>query len=287
MASVELRERYEERMLDLAWLEYQRLEAAGTATPADHFYGALTARLNSDLFKARLALEKGLQAQPEGAVLGQLRLTLGAVLREIGEYRGAIEAFEAFLVDLPQYPELEPVAAGHAYYNLGLAFRQAKEPDRAIASYERAAVECRRNDMPELLRTTLQNLAWASCMAGNAGRAAAALDEAEPLCRGGEAWAHQKVGRAFLESVAGDPRQALDLCQQLLQDRTVSEEVRSQACWVAGRVSLSGGQVEAAESLARQAQTWAAELRGDSRCLRDAAELLRQVMMIKLQQTGA
>jgi tetratricopeptide (TPR) repeat protein len=283
----ELRDLYEARRLEEAWAAYERLDETRRASPVDHFYGGLTARMRRDVFRARLALHKGLQAQPKGDQLGQLRLTMGVVLREIGEYRGAIDQFESFIQGLDEYPDLAQVALGHCYYNLGLACRQAKELDRAMASYELAAGECRRTDQPQLLRAALQNLAWAASVAGDAVRALDALDEAEPLCQGEEAWAHQRVGRAFLESMAGEPRVALSLCEELLKSEATPAEVRSQACWVAGRVSLAAGHLAAAESLARQAQDWAGHVRGDNRCLLDAAELYRQVMMTRLQETGA
>ncbi len=77
---------------------------------------------------------------------------------------------------------------------------------------------------------------------------------------------------------------ALELCEQIVgRYDAVPHDVRSHACWLAGRVALEIGQLEAAEGFANQAVHYGSLARDENRCLMDAAELLRQVRQIRLQ----
>lgn len=278
-----LREAYEARRLDDAWAAYQAARAAGAAGAEAHFYGGLTARLKGDLPWARTALEDGLAAGATGKVAGQLRLTLGVLLREAGEPLSAVEHLQAWIDGSPSYPELIPVALGVAWYNLGLALRQARRHTEAIEAYISACEAFRLYDLPEHLCKALHNLAWAACGSGNAALAAEALDEAEELSATAELRWHQRVGRAYLEAVSGSAQSAMELCEFITRNASKAPPaVVSHAYWVSGRVALDLGQASAARSLASQAQEWAARARGENRCLHDAAELMRAVNRAEL-----
>lgn len=282
-----LREAYEARRLDEAWHAYQAARAGGKAGPEAHFYGGLTARLKGDLPRARMALEEGLGAGAAGRVAGQLRMTLGVVLREAGEPLSAIEHLQAWIDGTAAYPELVPVALGAAWYNLGLALRQARRHAEAIQAYITACEAFRRHDLPEHLCKGLHNLAWVACGAGNTPLAAEALDEAEELCRTDELRWHQRVGRAYLEALAGASHSAMELCETITRNAGVAPPaVVSHAYWVAGTVALDLGQFDAARSLAMQAQQWAARASGENRSLHDAGELLRAIRLAE-QSEGA
>lgn len=73
---------------------------------------------------------------------------------------------------------------------------------------------------------------------------------------------------------------ALELCQVIYQHEgnEVPSDVRSQAYWLAGTISLDLGGIDAALHLGEQAMQYAFETSADKRCLYDAAELLRQVV---------
>lgn len=285
---VELRSLYEGGQLDQAWALYREMDAAGEAGPEVHLLGAKAAQYRGDLFGARWAVERAVEGCPVGEVQGQVRFAQGYIYMMLGEVRGAVEQFRAFLADGQEYPATYGVAAGHAWYNLGLSLRQAKESVEALDCYLRACDMHRANNLRQSLREALQNVAWTACLLGRVEMAREALDEASGILESDTARWMQRLGEAFLSATTGDSKDALDQCQSILGDYTdAPTQARGHACWVAGRVALSLGMVEQAEDLAKRGVVFGSQISGDSRCLRDCADLLREVRSVLAEKQGA
>lgn len=287
-----LRELYEARRLEEAWQEYQRMLEAGPAEAEAHLLGALTARFLKapDFREARRALERAEAAGPAGLILGRVRLSMGTLLREMGDTTAAIEYLESFIAGIADYPSLQPVCDGVAHYNLGLAYRCARRYDDALQAYETASNEFRRNDFPEYLRQALQNLAWLHCLMANVQAAEAALVEAEDLCKTDLARWHQRIGWAYLEAISGERTSALNRCEAIIKAEAVAPAaVVSHAFWVAGQVALTLGQVEQAGMMADQAVSWSLRVKDDIRPMQDANSLRREIYQTRVHknQTGA
>lgn len=249
-----------------------------------------------DAIRARRYLEPLSHERLTGMALGNWRLTYGVVLRELGDLRLAMEQFEAFMQDLGEYPDLE-AAAGYGWFNMGLCRRQlAGRPGGAVdqdglraamEDYRRAAEEFVRESMPKLLARTLHNWAWAACLVQDSDLAAELLEQAEDLhmCEA-DRW-HQTLGWALVEAVRGENHAALVRCERITTAHEAPLPVRSQACWIAGRVALQLGQTDEAERLARSALEYGTEVPGDSRCYADAAALLRSVLLQRKSAAGS
>lgn len=253
---------------------------------------ALAARRSGDLIRARLLLEQALQQKLEGTLLGEARATYATVLLRLGDVRAALEGFEEFVAGGDAYPDLLPVVRPHLLYNRGLALRQlscrngqedAEGLRAAYREYLSAADECRREGLYELLRKSLQNAAWVCCLLGDPDQAEAALGESEGLCRTAEAVAHQRVGQAFLTAAKGDYVGAMEESDRIVHDTALPAEVRAQAFWLAGRISLQHGRTAEAESFALQAIELATGIKTEQRVLNDSANLLR---LVRLQATN-
>lgn len=287
-----LQQLYEARRLAEAWQEYQRLLGAGTADAEVHLLGALTARFlpTPDYREARRALERAEAEGPSGITLGKVRLSMGNLLREIGDTSVAIERFESFISGIEDYPELRSVCFGVAYHNLGSTYRCCRRYDEALSAYAIACREFRANDFPDYLRQCLQNQAWLQCLTGDAQGAEAALVEAEDLCKTDVARWHQRIGWAFLEAISGDSASALRRCESIIQaENTAPAGVVSHAFWVAGQVALTLGQLEQAGMMADQAVSWSLRVKDDIRPMQDANSLRREIYQTKVHkdQSGA
>ncbi|HWI63051.1 MAG TPA: tetratricopeptide repeat protein [Symbiobacteriaceae bacterium] len=287
-----LRQLYESRRLEEAWQEYQRLLESGAADAEVHLLGALTARRMPvpDYREARRALERAEAANPAGVTLGKLWLSMGTLLREIGDTSAAIEYLEKFIHGIETYPDLRSVCYGAAHYNLGLAYRCARRYQDALNAYETAAAEFRQNDFPEYLRQCLQNMAWLQCIIGAVQAAEAALTEAEDLCKTDTARWHQRIGWAYLEVISGERTSALTRCESIIAAEAVAPpEVVSHAYWVAGQVALTLGQIDQAGLMADQAVSWSLKVKDDVRPMQDANALRREIYQTKVHkdQTGA
>lgn len=284
----ELRRAYQEQRYADAWQVYRVLVDGGQAGPEAHYLGARAARANGDPGAARWILE-AIDPLPEGALGGQIVFTIGILCREIGDLRCAVERFQAFLLGLPGYPELEAVAAGAAWYNLGLTQRMLRQFREAVNSYEVACQYFRQESMTLHLCQALHNLAWAACCDGDAGRAAQALEEARPLCDAEYLVRHQEIGEAYLTFVQGQRHQALNMCGRILeahdQGAEVPPSVVSHACWLAGKVALARGLLAEAETLAKQALHWGQKAGGENRTWNDASDLLQELRR-RPQMTG-
>jgi tetratricopeptide (TPR) repeat protein len=283
-----LRQLYEARKLDEAWVEYQRLRGAGPADAASHLLGGLVARLRGDLPGARAALERGLTLHPQGSALGQLRMTLGTVLRETGEILASIEILETFLADMHLYPALRAVAVGAGLHNLALAYRCARRFEDARQSYETAILEFRTEGLRNYLMQSLRNLAWLCCLMGEVRRAEECLSDVDVLCETREDRWHWQVGMAFLSLVGGDPEDALRRCDAIVQDGvSVPPGIMSHTYWVAGKVSAQLGLLEEADSLADQAVSWSLRVKDDIRQMQDASDLKREIHQLRIHEQSA
>lgn len=285
--SSHLQQLWEQRRVNEACEEYQRLLAADLADAEAHLLGALAARFLStpDYRQARLALERAEASHPTGVTLGKVRLAMGNLLREIGETTASIACYLAFIDDIHIYPTLKPVCLGVAHYNLGLALRCARRYDEALQAYETACREFRENDFPDYLRQCLQNMAWLHCLMGNIPQSEAALVEAEDLCDSAEARWQQQVGWAYLEAVSGERSSALTRCDRIIRaESEAPPEVVSHAYWVAGQVALTLGQIDQASMLANQAISWSFRVKDDVRPMHDANRLQRDINQRKLHK---
>jgi len=283
-----LRTAYQDRKLGDAWVAYKRLVAQGDADAEAHLYGALAAWADKRLYEARWAIEKAVEVDPQGSVLGQVRMVHGVVLREIGEIRAAIIQLELFISNLHEYPQLGPVALGAAHYNLGLAYRQARRLPDSLEAYTLACSEFRREGLKTNLCQALHNFAWASCLLGETDAANEALQEAASLLDTDVLRHHQQIGEAFILASTGNLTTAMELCQRITDhDDSMPLGVRSHAYWVSGKVALQMGRVQEALSLAKQSVYYAAVGLGEDRCLTDAAELLHEIRAIHLEPAGS
>lgn len=284
-----LKAAFSERRLDDAWALYRQLDATGGACAEGHLVGARVAMAREDLHAARWAIEKAAAETSTGALLGQIRYTRGLALQLLGDVQAAIEQMQACINGVNEYPELGPVMLGPAWNNLGLLLRQSKRYQEAIDAYTTACGICRTESLHTYLCMALHNLAWTACMMRDRVRAEAALDEAEPLCKSESLQWHQQITLAYLAALGDmdEQRQAMELCQSIIDQGEAPIDVRSHACWVAGQVALQLGQLDAAEDLAKQAVHHASQDRSESRCLRDAADLLRSIREIRLLSTSS
>ena len=275
---------YAQKQFSEGWTLYRTLRETGAVGAAEHLLGARCARGRGDLFGARWALNDAVESATEGPVLGQVRFTYGLVLREIGEFGTAIEFLSACIQGMHGYAELAPVMEGPAYYNLGLALRQTRRFPEALSAYREAAARFRAEGMRTYLCMTLHNMAWVACLVGDLPTAQSALGEAEPLCDTGDLRVHQSIGQAFAHSLGGpaEQEQAMRTCEGLTKADHAPAHIRSHAYWLAGKVALATDRLELAESLARNALDWGARSAEESRCLRDAADLLREIRQRQL-----
>lgn len=263
--------------------------AAGEAGPDADLIGAQAADALGDLFAARTAITRAADAKPSGQLLAQVLMTRGVILLELGEAMAAVEDFRRCLELLAELPILGPVMTGVAWFNLGRALRETKDHAGAVAAYQRAAALFRAESMETYLCMALHNVAWALCFLGDASGAESALGDARPLCRSESLRWHQLVGEAFAASLGApeERRHALSLCGRIIGESSAPGDVRSHACWVAGRAGLALGLLDEALAMAQEAVGLAIEARGSNRCLTDAAELLRQVKLARIQALEA
>lgn len=284
-----LKAAFSERRLDDAWALYRQLDATDGACAEGHLVGARVAMAREDLLAGRYAIEKAAAESSTGALLGQIRYTRGLILQLLGDVQAAIEQMQACINGVNEYPTLGPVMLGPAWNNLGLLLRQSKRYQEAIDAYTTACGICRTESLPTYLCMALHNLAWTACMMGDRTRAQFALDESEPLATTATLKWHQKITQAYLSALGDldDQRHAMELCQSLISQPDAPIDIRSHACWVAGQVAMKLGQLEAAEDLAKQAVHHASQDRSESRCLRDAADLLRSIRELRFMSTSS
>lgn len=260
-----------------AWWAYKALTAHKEASDEVYLWASAAAYAMGRIHSAVEALEQGM-AIGSGEGLGKLRFAHAAYLMALGRYDQAAAAFHRWIADLPQYPTLEPVYVGMAYYHLGLICRHGERFPESIQHYTTACEHLRRHNQGAYLCLTLHNLAWVACLQGDEVTALDALDEALPLCETPVLHWHQQIGRAFWLFVSrrGDLRMAMTLCEEIVNYKgdDLPMFLRSHAYWLAGRVALALGLPDTARVLAEQALISAV---GDDRCLTDAYRLMAEV----------
>lgn len=278
-----------EQRHDEALALYHHLIIQGEADAEIHLLGAQAAKDAGNLITARDALESALGSAPAGSTLGTARFLLATIFVRLGEHHSAIDLMTLWLDELPLYPELEGRLRGAALYNRGLAYRCSRRYADSLQDYTDACEAFREEGSQDYLRQALQNLAWVACLLGDRIEAEEALEEAQPLCASSDAHWQQRLGEAFLAALPNDPanlkdhqQRAMELAREILAQQGEgpegpSLEVRSQACWLAGRLGLRLGQIEAAEAFGRVALDYGTASRKSTRCLYDAADLLQEV----------
>lgn len=271
---------------------YLQLVAARETTAEICMLGGLAAMKLGYNVAANDALESCLERGPEGTVLGTARFVLGQVALRRGDSHSAVGWFTAFIEGLDQYPDQRPIALGSAYYNRGLAYRQSHRLEESLHDYYLACEEFSRENMNHFLCMTLQNLAWVATVFGDAIQTRQALERARPLCSTPFLEWHQRVGEAFFAAIDYDPldaqartaaqHKALALCESIYHytGSNLPPEVRSQAYWVAGTISVALGHMEDAYAYARKAIEPAFDTAKGSRSLDAAADLLREVDIV-------
>lgn len=290
---------YSDGHYEAAYTLYRELSVLENVDAEVFLLGGRAALAMGNHYAARAALDLAINAGPEGRTLGMVRFIHGAVLLYLGEIHPAIEQFSAFLQGIIDYPELAPLFRGPALYNRALAYRQARKYNESLNDYWEACEEFRREHMREYLCQALHNRAWVACIFGDTADARAALEESLPLCDTDYLRWHQRIGEAFLAALSYHPsdpsgqaaaqRQALEQCQTIYEHAgaDLPADVRSHACWLAGRISQELGELDAAESLALQAVHHGAATRNENRCLHDASELLREIRHARLKRNSA
>lgn len=280
---------WNERRLDEAWVEYRRLMAPGEAGPEGHLLGAFIAQARDDFLAARGAIERAAAEHPTGNLLGKVRFNHGTILLRLGDAQGAIAQFTAWLDGVAAYPEMIPFVAGPAYYNRGLAHRQIRNYAAGIADYEAALRIFRDEGKPTPICHTLFNLAWAAGTMGDWLKASHALMQGRALRLTDEQCWHYRLGDALLATLQpdGDLTQAAQICAEILDDESdeIPLDVRAHACWLSAKISLKCGQGDAAERMVRQSLLWGAAAQNENRCLYDAADLLHEVMTLRMPMT--
>lgn len=278
----ELRALYKGKEVKRGIARYREMEREGPMDPEAHLIGARLLRQSNDMWGAMRALELAKARGASGVILGQVLFTRGYLLREMGAPGEAIEQLNECLNRFGEYTDLGGELLGPLWYNLGLAYRQARQPAAAIDAYQQAAVYFRGAGMTTYLAMCLHNLAWVCCINGSAGDAEDALTEAEPLCTTDDLGYHQTMGRAFLAAIRPDRNlvHVMDACGVLLeQTDQLPADVASHACWLAGKVALELDLLDKALDLADMAIHYAMCYQGESRCLHDSAELRRDVVI--------
>jgi hypothetical protein len=275
---------------------YLQLVTMREASAEACLIGGQSARKLGNLWAARDALESCLERGPDGETLGMAQFLLGVVMRQLGKPHEAILRLTAFLDGLPEYPQLAAIGLGPALYDRGIAFQYADRLEESLYAFSQACDEFRREGMSVYLCMALQNRAWVAGLFGDALQVRLALQEARPLCNTPVLQWHQRLGEAFLASIDYDhlnaesrrtcQRQALELCAVIYnhQDSDVPVEARSQSYWLAGTISLDIGEIEDAHRLGQEAMHYAFAAPVGSRCLYDAADLLRQVHTVRSEE---
>lgn len=272
---------------------YCQMVLVGETDAEQCLIGGLAAEKLGNLWAAKDALESCLEREPGAAILGKARFVLGLVMRKLGKEYEASQLLTTFLDGLSEYPELRPVAYGQALYNRGIAYQYLCRLEDSLYDFSAACTEFRSEGLSRLLCMALHNLAWVGALFYDSIQASRALEEARPLCDTPNLKWHQRLGEAFLVAIERDPfdktservyqRRALELCEVIHnhQGDDLPSLIRSQAYWLAGKISLDLGEIDDAYRLGQEAIHSAFEAPAGSRCLYDAADLLRQVRSLR------
>jgi tetratricopeptide (TPR) repeat protein len=177
--------------------------------------------------------------------LGMVRAELGIAWVEIGEIAGAVECFQAYLLDLKYYDRAK-AHRGFVHYNMALAFCRQRRFNEAIAQYQEALEWFAERGFTDLTADTHQNLAWLLCHTGDLIRAAGELELAETFSRRMPPTftTQQLLGRAHLLMLQRKIGTALTLVEEILNPRRrhSTPRQRGYAAWIAGSIAIMCGQ---------------------------------------------
>jgi tetratricopeptide (TPR) repeat protein len=177
--------------------------------------------------------------------LGMVRAELGIAWVEIGEISGAVECFQAYLLDLRLYDRAK-VHRGFVHYNLALALSRQRRFNEAIAQYQEALEWFAERGFTEHTAGTHQNLAWLLCKTGDHDRAAVELDLAETFSHRMPPGfrTQQLLGRAYLLMELRRIGSALALVEEVLHPKHQHSTTRQRgyAAWIAGSIAVRCGQ---------------------------------------------
>jgi tetratricopeptide (TPR) repeat protein len=210
--------------------------------------------------------------EPQGPDRLSALMGLGLVCREIGELRTAEEHLLQALSEVAGSPTLAPVMLGAVHYNLGLLHRHKHDYTLAEHHYRQAIAQFISERMDNLRVQATQNLAWVMSLSSRTDEVVDLLETIEDLLEDGSSnyW-HQRLGFAFCALMDGYPKDALELCENIVHS-TAPAEVLAQALLISGRSALALGNVAAAVDLAHQALFHAEG--NDHRIAQDVSRLL-------------
>jgi len=257
--------------------------------PEWHLLGSLAACRQERWFPARDAIEKALALGADGALQVKIRFQHGFVVRAIGEFALAVSEFTWCLSAIEGFPDIASVLRGPLHYNRGLALGSMPDAVGALAAYEAAAKEFRREGLHEYLRMCLQNLAWIACDLRDHDRAEAALSEAAPLCSTESARWHQRLHLTRLAQVRGERTEALRLCEWIEKSDsgTVPADVLSLCACITAEIALDLGLVDLAERTLGLAFDRAVVSPSDSRCLAVVSKVRQRYVTSRQSQVSS
>lgn len=236
---------------------------------------ARNAWVRRDIWQARVLIERAAEIGTTGSDLARTRLLAGVIYREIGDWNLALRHLTNLTANWSDYPDEKPLLEGPALYNLALVHYQRRNLTAAVAGFEQAIAEFRREGMKTYQRMAMQNLAWVYCELGQSDEAAALMDaiRVEHLIDSGDgdANAKQHLIAAYCSFLDGDYISAIKVTDKLVMAQT-PDDVRAYAYWIAGRVAVAIEDLPGAELLAASALEAAAKT-ADVKCMSDVSRL--------------
>lgn len=196
----------------------------------------------------------------------------------VQETRLAIETFLRVLIHLQQCPEMESLQAD-VYFNLGYAYRLARDLEMAMLHYGLAISMARKFAYQDCLLASLHNLAWLMCLRGQASEAEEHVTEAGQLVLAGseDDRAMHLCLRALYHLRLGDVARAANLAAEAIDpERPDCLPVRGQAYWLMAECALLTNGPTAARSLVQHGQRWAHKA-GDVTTLNLLSDLLTRI----------
>lgn len=228
-----------------------------------------------DMPAARAAVDAALgeaQAWPER---GHALHAAGLVYGMLGHTNESIHYWEQFIHGAGEGGNgvrMAKVCGGLSNY--GLRLREAGRISESITAYQLAINGLRDGSDNPVLLTSLQNVAWALCLADDAVAAEAALNEAEALLSTDSDRANQQIGRAFVAVMCDNHDAAMAICHRLMASQGTPLEIQAQCYWLMGQIFMQQGMLAAAAECVRHGLTLAAD--ADARMTADDLRAMEQ-----------
>lgn len=271
---------YQERRLEEAWSIYTA--APVQASAEFHFWGAVTASTREQWYQAKAAIDLAASLPCDPEVEAKVQHQVGYVHRYTGDLFVALRAFDRCLRLLQDLPDLRPLLQGPCLYNKALTLEHLPGKGDAAETYRAAIAVFEAEGMTLYRRMALQNLAWVYCEQGKPEAAAAALDEAEPLCQDTDSRRRQRLVRAYVAHLEDDTKVSMALCKSLLTEEDVPADVRCLAACIASMAALNHQLIREAEGMLWMAQELMMQPPIDSRCRSMVSSVFQRLHSTKL-----